>query len=210
MARLALWFALPVAALGTIASAETLLIGNKGENTVSIVDLASGAERARLETGSAPHEIAVSPNGRQAAVVAYGGSTIDIIDVAAAKRVRRIDIAPNAAPHGIVWLRSGWIAVAAEKSRSLVLVNPRTGTFRAVPTGQNGAHMIAVSPDQRRAYIANVQSGTVGVFDLARLRKIADIPVGGMPEGIAVTRDGTQLWVGDNTGPASSTCAAAG
>lgn len=64
MARLALWFALPVAALGTIASAETLLIGNKGENTVSIIDLASGAERARLETGSAPHEIAVSPNGR--------------------------------------------------------------------------------------------------------------------------------------------------
>ena len=183
------------------AAAETLLIGNKGENTVSIVDLATGTERTRLATGSAPHEIAISPDGRRAAVVAYGGSTIDVIDVAGARLLRRIDIAPNASPHGIVWLRDGRLAIAAEKSRSLVVADPRRGTFRAVPTGQAGSHMVAVSPDQRRAYVANVQAGTVGVFDLTRLRKIADIAVGGMPEGLAVTRDGRQLWVGDNTGP---------
>ena len=39
-------------------AADTLLIGNKGENTVSFVDLESGQERARVSTGSAPHEIA--------------------------------------------------------------------------------------------------------------------------------------------------------
>jgi YVTN family beta-propeller protein len=82
-----------------------------------------------------------------------------------------------------------------------VVVDPRRGTFRAVPTGQSGTHMIAISPDQRRAYVANVQAGTVGVFDLIGLRKIEDIAVGGMPEGIAMTRDGRQLWVGDNTAP---------
>ncbi len=41
------------------AGAETLLVGNKGEDTVSFLDLASGAERARLATGKAPHEIAI-------------------------------------------------------------------------------------------------------------------------------------------------------
>jgi DNA-binding beta-propeller fold protein YncE len=181
--------------------AETLLIGNKGENTVSFVDLPTGTERARLETGSAPHEIAVSPDGKQAAVVAYGGSTIDVIDIAGARLLRRIDIAPNLAPHGLVWLRSGRLVVAAEKSRSMVVVDPHRGTFRALPTGQAGTHMVAVSSDQRRAYVANVQAGTIGVFDLLLLRKIRDIVVGGMPEGIALTRDGRQLWVGDNTGP---------
>lgn len=199
--KYALLAALAGLALAGTASAETMLIGNKGENTVSILDLGSGAERSKIETGSAPHEIAVSPNGKQAAVVAYGGTTIDIIDIAAARRLRRIDIAPNAAPHGIVWLRNGQIVVAAEKSRSLVLVDPRAGTFRAASTEQNGTHMVAVSPDQRRAYVANVQSGTVSEFDLPRLRKIRDLAVGGMPEGLALTRDGRQLWVGDNTGP---------
>ena len=63
----------------------TLLIGNKGENTVSFVDLATGRELGRAATGPMPHEIAVSPDGRQAAVVAYGGRTIDIFDVAHAR-----------------------------------------------------------------------------------------------------------------------------
>ncbi len=55
------------------AAAGTLLIGNKGEDTLSFVDLATGRELGRVATGKAPHEIAVSPDGRQAAVVAYGG-----------------------------------------------------------------------------------------------------------------------------------------
>ena len=56
------------------ASGPVLLIGNKGEDTLSFVDLASGKELGRSVTGRMPHEIAVSPDGRQAAVVAYGGS----------------------------------------------------------------------------------------------------------------------------------------
>ena len=182
-------------------SAETLLIGNKGEDTVSFVDLASGRERARVATGHAPHEIAISPDRRQAAVVAYGGTTIDIFDVASARLVKRIDLSPNAAPHGIVWMRDGRIVAAAEKSRSIALVDPRRGTVRSIPTGQAGSHMLVVSPDRHRAYVANVAAGTISVIDLRRERKVADIAVGGMPEGIALTANGSQLWVGDNSAP---------
>jgi YVTN family beta-propeller protein len=189
--------------LGTAAPAiaETLLIGNKAENTVSFVDLATGKERARIETGSSPHEIAISPDGRQAAVVAYGGTTIDVFDVATTKRVKRIELAPNAAPHGIAWLRDGRILAAAEKSRSLAIVDPRKGSVRAVATDQEGSHMVAVSPDQRRAYVANVRSGTISIIDLRLEKKLGDISVGGNPEGLAITRDGKELWVGDNSTP---------
>src|SRR5918994_605036 len=72
--------------------AGTLLVGNKGENTVSFIDLATGRELGRAPTGPMPHEIAISPDGRQAAVVAYGGSTIDIFDVAGRRRLRSIDL----------------------------------------------------------------------------------------------------------------------
>ena len=64
------------------AGAETLLVGNKGEDTLSVIALASGEELARLPTGKMPHEIAISPDGKQAAVVAYGSTTIDVFDVA--------------------------------------------------------------------------------------------------------------------------------
>lgn len=183
------------------ASAETLLVGNKGEDSVSFFDFATGAERARVATGKAPHEIAISPDGKQAAVVAYGGTTVDIFDVAKARLVKRIDLSPNAAPHGIVWLRNGRVVVAAEKSRSVVLIDPRRGRFQTIATDQSGTHMVAVSPDQRQAYAANVGAGTISVIDLTRGVKLRDIAVGGMPEGLAITADGRELWVGDNSAP---------
>lgn len=188
-------------ALTAPAAAETLLVGNKAEDTVSFIDLATGKELARSATGRSPHEIAISPDGKRAAVVAYGGTTIDIFDVASAKLVKRIELAPNEAPHGVAWLRDGRIIAAAEKSKSLVIVDAGTGAVRAIPTEQDGSHMVAVSPDQRRAYVANVRAGTISVIDLPRERKLADIAVGGNPEGLALTRDGKELWVGDNSTP---------
>ena len=65
----------PIEDIADAAPAGTLLVGNKGENMLSFIDLASGRELGRAPTGNMPHEIAISPNGRQAAVVAYGETT---------------------------------------------------------------------------------------------------------------------------------------
>ncbi|HYD14171.1 MAG TPA: YncE family protein [Allosphingosinicella sp.] len=183
------------------AAAQTLLIGNKGENTLSFVDLRTGRELGRTPTGAMPHEIAVSPDGRQAAVVAYGGRTIDIFDVATRSRLRTIDLAPNQGPHGLIWLPDGRILATTERSRSLTIVDTRAGDrVSAIETAQEGTHMVAVTPDRRRAFTANIGSGTVSVLDLAAGRKLSDIAVGGQPEGIALTPDGRTLWVGDLQG----------
>jgi YVTN family beta-propeller protein len=179
----------------------TLLIGNKGENSLSFVDLATGRELGRAPTGPMPHEIAVSRDGRQAAVVAYGGATIDIFDIAARARVRTIDLSPNAGPHGIAWLADGRILATTERSRSLAIVDTGRGdAVGAILTGQEGTHMVAVAPDGRTAYTANMNSGTISILDLAAGTKLRDISVGGTPEGIALSPDGRTLWVGDNAG----------
>ncbi|MDG2005523.1 MAG: beta-propeller fold lactonase family protein [Novosphingobium sp.] len=176
------------------------MVGNKSEDTVSFVDLDTGNELARVPTGKAPHEVAISPDGKQAAVVAYGGKTIDIFDIATASLSRRLDISPGEAPHGVAWLQDGRIVATAEKSSGIVIVKPRTGSVQLVSTDAKGTHMLVVSPDQRRAYAANMMSGTISIIDLRRARKISDINVGGYPEGIAITPDGKELWVGDNSG----------
>ena len=183
------------------ATGGTLLVGNKGEDTVSFVDLASGREEARVPTARMPHEIAVSPDGRQAAVVAYGGRTVDIFDVASRARVRRIDLSPNEGPHGLVWLSDGRLVVTTERSQSLTVMDTKRGDrVSAVPTGQQGTHMVVVSPDRSRAYTANIPAGTVTVIDLEQGRKLRDMSVGGRPEGIALAREGRELWVGDLEG----------
>jgi len=180
------------------AAGPVLLIGNKGEDTLSFVDLATGKELGRSPTGHMPHEIAVSPDGRQAAVVAYGGKTIDIFDVATRARVKTIDLSPNEGPHGIAWLNDGRIIVTTERSQSIAILDPAAGTVTAsIKTDQPGTHMVAVTGDGTTAYTANIAAGTVTVIDLAGGRKLRDLAVGGRPEGIALSRDELVLWVGD-------------
>lgn len=192
--------ALAALLLSAPVAAETLLIGNKGEDTLSLVALASGAELARLPTGKMPHEIAVSPDGKQAAVVAYGGTTIDVFDIAARRKVRTIDLSPNRRPHGLLWLADGRLVATTEGSQSVAVV-AADGTVTSIATGQQGSHMIVVAPDNRTAYVANIGSGTVSVLDLQAGVKLRDLTVGGKPEGLALAKGGRELWVGDLDAP---------
>ncbi len=184
-----------------VATGPVLLIGNKGEDTLSFVDLRTGQELDREPTGKAPHEIAISPDGKTAAVVAYGAKSIDLFDVASRTKLKTIDLSPNEGPHGIVWLKDGRIVVTTERSKSVAIVDPAVGTVVAsIPTDQEATHMVAVTSDGRMAFTANIRSGTVSVIDLQQGRKIRDIAVGGEPEGITLSKEEQVLWVADLKG----------
>jgi DNA-binding beta-propeller fold protein YncE len=83
----------------------------------------------------------------------------------------------------------------------VVLVDVARGDrVTGIATDQAGSHMVAVSPDRRRAYTANIPAGTVTVLDLMAREKLRDLNVGGNPEGIALSPDGRVLWVADLAG----------
>ena len=65
---------LAVAALPVIAAADsgTLLVLNKSDNTVSLINVATKTSVATIPTGAGPHEVAVSPNGKLAVIANYG------------------------------------------------------------------------------------------------------------------------------------------
>lgn len=198
-------FALPLAAalvlIAAPAAAETLVVANKSDATVSLVDLGTGEVVATLPTGAGPHEVAVSPDGRTAVVTDYGGrepgSTLTVIDLAAREVARTIDLGEHRRPHGVAFLPGGRrLAVTAEGSRSLLVVDVESGEVeRAIPTGAEVSHMVALSPDGKRAYVANIGSGSATVLDLEAGEKVADVVTGEGAEGIAVTPDGRQVWV---------------
>lgn len=189
-------------AVGTTAvAAPVLLVGNKGEDTLSFIDLPSGKELARLPTGKWPHEIAVSPDGRRAAVVAYGGASVDLFDVPKRTKLGSIDLSPNAGPHGIVWLRDGRLVVTTERSQSVAVADPKAmRLLNSIKTDQRGTHMVAVTRDGTRAFTANIPEGTVSLLDLKAGRKLRDLAVGGKPEGISLSADERTLWVANLEG----------
>jgi YVTN family beta-propeller protein len=184
---------------GTVASGGTLIVANKAEATVSLLDARSGEVRATLPTGTGPHEVAVSPDGRLAAIADYGtgeapGSTLTVIDVAAARVVRTIDLGEYRRPHGMAWFAADRLYVTSEASRALLEVDPEAGSIRrAIETGQEISHMVVVTPDGARAFVANIGSGTVTAIDLAAGKKLADVATGEGAEGIAVGAG--RVWV---------------
>jgi YVTN family beta-propeller protein len=186
---------------GRTAPGGTLVVIDKSDSTASLVDLATGAVAATLATGEGPHEAAASPDGRTVVVTNYGtraaaGSSLTVLDVPAARVVRTVDVGPGRRPHGVVFLDPRRVLVTAEGARAVLIVDVERGAVEAeIGTGQDVSHMVAATPDGRRAFVANIGSGTVTAIDLGERRVLAQIPTGAGAEGVAVSPDGREAWV---------------
>ena len=183
------------------SQAETLLVVRKSFNALDFIDSASGERVATVDVGAAPHEVSVSPDHRRAVVSNYGppdrpGTTVRLIDLEHASAIAVIDVSPHARPHGVAWLSPARFAVTTEASRHLLIVDAdRARIETAIETAQETSHMVVIDPDARRAYVANITSGSMTALDLAAAGKIKDIPTGKGSEGITLTRDGREVWV---------------
>ena len=197
-----LFFPFVFAAMAPVsASAGTLVVANKSEATVSLVNTESGEILATLPTGNAPHEVAVSPNGMLALVGNYGtrdepGSSLTVIDVAAAEVVKTIELQEYTHPHGIVWLNDEVALVTAEDQQALLRINIVEGEVdQKISTDAEISHMVAVAREHGLAFVTNIGSGSVTVIDLALGVQVAHVITGEGSEGVAVTPDGRQVWV---------------
>ena len=75
-----------------------------------------------------------------------------MIDLAARKEVRRIDIAPLSRPHGL-WFANGALYFTAEADKKIARYDPATNNIDWLfETGQNGTHMVLASKDGRTIF----------------------------------------------------------
>ena len=181
------------------SSSPLLLVGNKGEDTVSFIDLQSGEALAKVPTSHGwPHEIAPSPDGSQAAVVNYQDHHIDIFDLTSRTIVETIDLGEHTRPHGIVWLPDGRIIASTEGNQSIVEISADRDVT-GIKTNEVGTHMVVVSPDGTDAYTANLGAGTISLIDLDGDALIKTVEAGEGTEGIDLTPDGQELWVSNRS-----------
>src|SRR5688572_33363001 len=71
----------------------TVIVANMGDNTATLIDVASKRVVATLPTGNGAHEVAVSNDGRWAVVSNYGvrgapGNSLTVIDIGSATVTR--------------------------------------------------------------------------------------------------------------------------
>lgn len=186
-----------------------LLVLNKEDATLSIIDPSTMKTVAQIPTGEGPHEIAASDDGKMAFVANYGGrtpgTTISVMDLVAQKELRRVDLGALRRPHGIVFAE-GKVWLTAEQNRLIARYDPAGSQIDwLLGIGQNGTHMLLFSKDRSLLFTSNIGSDSITLLQRGgdpSVWNATNISVGKGPEGGDISPDGREYWAansGDGT-----------
>jgi len=187
-----------------IAHAQTssrLLVLDKDDAELIIIDPSSGMTVGHVPVGRGPHEAIVSTDGKFAFASNYGtgpepGHTISMIDLAAQREVRRVDVSPLTRPHGLAFA-GGKLYFTAEGSKRIARYDPVANKIDwEFETGLETTHMVLVTNDERRLFTSNIRSNSVSIIerDAKGAWTQTAVAVGKGPEGIDMSPDGKTVW----------------
>jgi YVTN family beta-propeller protein len=226
---------------GSAVAAGNAFIPNFGDGTLSVVDTTTNTVTATIGgLGTGPEGVAFTPDGTKLLVTARAGvgtgssnGALEIIDTATNTVTAEVPVAVN--PVGIVVSPDSRTAyfvsdvftgppnlmarpsdnpptnldlfdIATQTVTTMIAIDPSSG---AVPFD------LAISPDGSTLFIVTAngtEQGTLQIVDPAAGTVLKSIPLGNGPAGIAVTPNGSQVYVAnqvDNTVSVVSTAAGA-
>ncbi|MFH8572478.1 YncE family protein [Streptomyces sp. NPDC017993] len=190
---------------------DVLAVVSQSGPTVSFFDAACDRHIGTVEILAEPHELCFDPTQRllwcttayhSGYYHAHGGrrTELTVIDPDTLRIVEVVDLAPEHGPHGLALdtaRRRLYVSVEGSEDRPGGVVVIDTETRRPlgrIDTDAPGPHWFAIDPAGRTGYATNKEAPFVSVVDLERGTLTAKVAVPGS-EGLAVSADGTQVYV---------------
>ncbi len=166
-----------------------------GDNTVSIVDIASMKRTATINLGQfrRPHGIAYDASTNRVYVTTEKPSRLLALDPKSLKVVRTYDV-KGQAPH-IVKLgpKREWAYVSNTDTGTLAAIKLSSGEVISMPSGERPQGQ-AMSPDGRTIFVANSGGNSISIFDLEQKKNVGSIATKGKaPVRLVVSKDGKTL-----------------
>jgi len=185
-----------------------LLVLEKNDKSLAIVDPGTLKVVGRVPAGEDPHEVVASDDGKFAYISNYGAfqspqHTISIVDLPAQKALPAVDLGALRAPHGLEFV-NGKVYLTAEGSKVIGHYDPATRVVDwTLGIGQNRTHMLVVNKDESRIFTANVNSDTISILDRDKSGDASGwietpVSVGKGPEAFDVSPDGKELWAANS------------
>lgn len=166
---------------------------------LTILDLAADKILATLllddlTGGSAdPWAVVRSGDGKRLWISHSGTHEVTFIDIAKVH-----DLLNGRVPEALAKLKDGmrdniWVQISRDRKLISRLANDLTalyiaGAIRRAPAGGVGPRGLALSPDEKKLYVANYFSGTVAILDAGEGKVLGAIPVGPQPSPDAARR----------------------
>jgi YVTN family beta-propeller protein len=201
-----------------------LLVLEKSDNAMAMVDPASMKVVARIPAGTDPHEIVASTDGRVAYISNYGGTdsdlhTISVVDLLAHKELPAIDLGALRSAHGLFYAGDK-LYFTVETNKAFGRYDPAAKSIDWVlGTGEDRTHMVYVFENLQRVVTSNVNSGTISIVERVdgppppgpppaagggpagpppggtrKTWEVTNVPAGRGCEGFDVSPDGKEIW----------------
>jgi YVTN family beta-propeller protein len=197
----------PLLSLAQVPS-PALLVLEKNDKMLAIVDPATLKVTGRIPAGEDPHEIVASEDGKFAFISNYGAfqnpqHSLSVANLSQQKALPAVDLGALRAPHGLD-IVSGKVYFTAEGSKVIGRYDPSSHQIDWVlGIGQNRTHMLLVNQDESRIFTSNVSADSIGILDRDKNGDASGwvetyIPVGKGPEGFDVSPNGKELWAANS------------
>jgi YVTN family beta-propeller protein len=173
---------------------------NSGDDSVSVIDVATGTAAVTLAVGRAPYGIALTPDGRTAYVANAGGNSVSIIDTHAQAVTGTIAVGEK--PYGVAVAPDGErVYVTNQAGGSLTVIDSSSLLFAQALIGVKSTIAVGIAPtgvaisaDGQRAYVVDNEAHALVVVDTIAGKVTDTIPVGKHPAQVAITPDGAQAF----------------
>jgi len=193
---------------------------------VSIIDTATNRVIDKVDIGSDPYGMTITPDGKKLYITysfayyiyyglsAYEYSNASVFDTTT-KNITTLQL--RGMPFGVTVSPDGKkvyvanqitdierIGFTTQKKYYPIVSVVDTVTNKVIDTEKIGdaPQGVAVSPNGKKVYVTDWKDRIVSVIDTTTVTVIATVPVGSSPEGIAVNPDGKKVYVanrGSNT-----------
>jgi YVTN family beta-propeller protein len=178
----------------------------RGANFLEVVDTQTHQTVARIAVGLQPHNSYRSPDGRSIFVTSMGGNSFSIVDIATQRVVATIPLPGQPRPLAItpdgrsVYVQltglHGFVVVDIAAGKVVDKLELPPADVAAVSSyGYTPSHGIGIRPGHAQLWCNNVFGDAVEVFSLPDHRLLGSVPVGGEPDWMDFSPDGSRLYI---------------
>ncbi len=203
----------------------TVYVLNSGSDDLTPVDTLSSPPHTEstisLPSGYTPTALAVSPDGDDAYVVGdptISGSAkpalweVTLGGTSQGTLARTISLPSGSSPAGLALTPNGLEALVTDYSGGTVIpVNLSNGLVETpigvgiTPGAGSGPLGIGVTPNGQDAFVADSEDGSLSEISLANKHvSAAPLETGYLPQEVAVSPDGSTVWVTEDNGSTSA------
>jgi len=185
--------ALPGGPYGIAVRGRDLAYITRGQAAlVERLDLRTGRFTGSTFVGCTPSCVIFDQSGSRAFVTIQYLDEIAVIDTKCHALIQRWRVAGDPLP--LLLSHSGHALFVTTNQDRLFGLSPLTGRVLGSIQLPATSHHLALHPAGDRLYVATRTGGSVLEVDIARYRVLRSFPLGGWPQGLVVSPDGTALY----------------